>query len=565
MDRSPETAADGGLVSPTRRELLAGAAKAGTLVSGAVLLGACGGSSAPSSTGGGASGASSTSSGPHGVTELPGGTPKRGGTFTVGVLSGGQEENLFPGTSVGTPDFVRDYNLYNLLFYLGPNVTPLIPGLALSAESSKDAKTWTFRLRDGVTWHDGKPFTAADVAYNFQSVWSNPSLNYSSGFLAGLVDLKAVRQDGKLTVHVPLNTPVAQFPTLFAYFDFPVVQQGATVKSTARHPVGTGPFTYQSLTPGSHSVFTANKDYWESGKPYVDQLVVDSSFTDTNALFSALLAGKINLFPSLPLVTARQQLTAKQVQILESPVAAQSYMFAMRVDKGPFADNRARTAMKLLVDRQAMIDGAWAGFGDVADDLLAPNTQYYAADLKRDRDLDQAKSLLQKAGLAGATITLPTCNFLPGMVESSTILAQQAAEAGLKINVDVRSAATYFTPAGGFLTRPFGYEVDQPVGSLLVAYRSEYTPDAPYPDTHWGSQPGGAAAQRLISKAIGATNPAQAASLWRQCQLQQFHEGGYLVWGNLPYVDAAASNVRGLKAGAGFSYNNWRLQDGWLA
>jgi peptide/nickel transport system substrate-binding protein len=108
------------------------------------------------------------------------------------------------------------------------------------------------------------------------------------------------------------------------------VQQGATVKSTARNPVGTGPFRCQSLTPGSHSVFTASKDYWESGKPYVDQLVVDSSFTDTNALFSALLAGKINLFPSAAEVTARQQLTAKQVQILESPVAAQSYMFAMR-------------------------------------------------------------------------------------------------------------------------------------------------------------------------------------------------------------------------------------------
>ena len=136
MDRSPETAADGGLVSPTRRELLAGAARAGALVSGAVLLGACGGSPAPSGTGGSASGGSSTSSGPHGVTELPGGTPRRGGTFTVGVLSGGQEENLFPGTPVGTPDFVRDYNLYNLLFYLGPNVTSLIPGLALSAESS---------------------------------------------------------------------------------------------------------------------------------------------------------------------------------------------------------------------------------------------------------------------------------------------------------------------------------------------------------------------------------------------------------------------------------------------
>ena len=166
--------------------------------------------------------------------------------------------------------------------------------------------------------------------------------------------------------------------------------------------------------------------------------------------------------------------------------------------------------------------------------------------------------------VGGATVTLPTCDFLPGMVESSAILAQQAAEAGLHINVDVRSAATYFTPAGGFLTRPFGCQAGQPAGSLLTAYRSGYTPHAPYPDTHWGSQPGGAAAQRLIAQAIAATDPAQAAALWRRCQQQQFDEGGCLVWGNLPYVDAAANNVRGLTAGAGFSFNNWRLQDGWL-
>ncbi|HEX9482411.1 MAG TPA: hypothetical protein VF927_09950, partial [Solirubrobacteraceae bacterium] len=127
------------------------------------------------------------------------------------------------------------------------------------------------------------------------------------------------------------------------------------------------------------------------------------------------------------------------------------------------------------------------------------------------------------------------------------------------------SAATYFTPAGGFLTRPFGYEVDQPVGSLLSAYLSEYTLGSPYPDTHWGKQPQGAAAEKLISEAIAATEPAKAKELWHECQKAQFDEGGYLVWGNLPYVDAAANNVRGLTAGAGFSYNNWRLQDGWLA
>jgi len=544
---------DGGL---TRRSLLEGAAGVGLAVGSAGLLAACGSSSS----------SSGTTSTPAGALEaLPGGTPKKGGTLTVGVISGGQEENLFPGTSVGTPDFVRDYTLYNLLFYLGPKVTPLIPGLALSAEPNKDATVWTFKLRPGVLWHDGKPFTADDVVYNFQAVWSNAELNFSAGFLAGLVNFKAVRKRDTLTVEVPLNVPVAEFPTIFAYFDFPVVQNGATAKTAAKKPIGTGPFKYSSFTPGSQSVFEANPDYWESGKPYVEKLVVDSSFTDNNSIFNALLSGQVDLFPSLPLVTARQQVSSKQVQILASPFAAESYMFAMRVDKGQFVDNRVREAFKLLVDRQAMIDGAWAGFGTPAYDLLAPGTQYYLSELKRTQDVEKARSLFKAAGVLGNTFTLPTTNFLPGMVESSTILAEQAAAAGVKVTVNNESAATYFTPAGGFLSRDFGYEVDQPVGSLLSAYLSEYTLTAPYPDTHWGKQTGGAAKQKLISEAVAATDPAKAAELWHECQMQQYNEGGYLVWGNVPYVDAAANNVRGLTAGAGFSYNNWRLQDGWLA
>jgi peptide/nickel transport system substrate-binding protein len=543
----------------TRRSAITGAAQVGMALTGAGLLASCGSSNSSSS-------ANSSSAGPAGaLTALPGGTPKKGGTFTVGVISGGQEENLFPGTAVGTPDFVRDYTLYNLLFYLGERITPLVPGLALSAEPNKDATVWTFKLRDGVTWHDGKPFGADDVVYNFRALWSSATANFSSGFLTGLVDFKRVRKLDRLTVEVPLNMAAAQFPTIFAYFDFPVVQNGATPKSTAKNPVGTGPFKYVSFSPGSQSVFEANPDYWESGKPYVDKLVVDSSFTDNNAIFNALLSGKINLFPTLPLVTAREQLSSKQVQILASSFAAESYMFLMRVDKGHFADNRVRQAFKLLVDRQAMIDGAWAGFGTPAYDLLAPGTQYYASDLKVTQDVEKAKSLFKAAGVLGETFVLPTSDFLPGMVESSTILAQQAAAAGVKVVVNTTSAATYFTPAGGFLTRDFGMEVDQPVGSLLVAYLSEYTLGSPYPDTHWGKQAGGAADEKLISRAVGATDPTQAAALWRQCQLQQFDQGGYLVWGNLPYVDAASNNVRGLTAGAGFSYNNWRLQDGWLA
>ena len=93
------------------------------------------------------------------------------------------------------------------------------------------------------------------------------------------------------------------------------------------------------------------------------------------------------------------------MQILQSASASNTYAFGMRVDEGPFADNRIRQAFKLFTDRQALIDGALAGFGTVGNDLQGPNTQYFASDLKSEYDPDKAKSLFQAAGRRGHTPT----------------------------------------------------------------------------------------------------------------------------------------------------------------
>ncbi len=546
--------------SLSRRGFLVGAASI-TALGGSGLLAACGGSSSggSSSSGGGTAGATAA---------LPGGTPVRGGTFTLGVLTQGSEENLFPGTAIPNPDCARDYALYDLLFYpsAGHSLYPLVPGLALSAEPNADATMWTFKLRDGVTWHDGKDFTANDVVYNIKTLWSDSAKNYSSSFLTGLVDFKGVKAVDKLTVEVPLQIPSAQFPTIFAWFNFGVLQEGATPASTAKNPVGTGPFKFQSFTPGQKSVFVRNENYWQEGKPYVDTLVIDSSFTDNNAMLNALLSKQINLLASPALQQVRQQLSSKQVQILQSPSASNTYAFGMRVDEGPFADNRIRQAFKLMTNRQELIDGALAGFGTVGNDLQGPNTQFFDTSLKSEYDPDKAKALFKQAGVAGTTYTLPTANVLPGMIESSTIWAQQAKAAGINISLKVLQPGNYWTTAGGAYTRPFCLQIAQALPSLTGQYRSLIQFNAPYWDTHWGQQkPDGKAATDLILSAEAATDESKAADLWHQVQSAQHNEGGYVVWGWLPYIDFAASNVHGLKASSAFNFNNWRFQDGWIA
>jgi peptide/nickel transport system substrate-binding protein len=551
----------------TRRRAL----QVGAAVAGAGLIAACGSSGSGSSSPAGSGSSSTAVAGlPGAVAELPGGAPKKGGTLTMGVLTAGSAENLWPGTASVLPDWAHQYNLYNFLLYPGVNMSPLVPGLATSWESNADATVWTFHLRSGVKWHDGTPFSAKDAVYNFQ-LWTNPKANYSAAFLTGIVNTHGVKARDNLTVEVPLLRPIAQFPTILAWFNFGLVKAGTTAKDAAEHPIGTGAFKYVSFTPGQQSVYVANPDYWEEGKPYVDKLVIDSSFTDYNSITNAMANGSINLYPGPPFLTLREQLASKSLQVLQAPVASQNWMFGMRVDKGPFADNRVREAFKLLVNRQEIINGAWSGVGEVSADLMGvPGVPYYLSSAKPTVDVEKAKSLFKAAGVAGSTFTWPVADVFPGVVEATTLLAQQAPAAGITVKVDTVSAATYFTPAGGAYTRPAGINIWQPACSLMVDYLSALTANAPYRDTWWGHQAGGngvptgTSAEKLITQAMAETDATKAADLWKECQQQQIDYGGYVIYGNQPYVDAAANNIRGLKAGAGLNFNNMRLQDGWI-
>src|SRR5713226_9363654 len=242
----------------SRRDVLKGALAGGALVAGGALLAACGPGSSTTTAGASPS-------------------PKKGGNMRVAILGGSPSDTLDANGEVVQPDAIRVMALYNSLVRLDTNAK-VVMDLADSIVPNADASSWTIHLKKGITFHNGKDLTADDVIFTFRRI-ANPASPMVGATGLASVDLNALKAVDPLTVLVPMKTPYASFPEqISAAYNFGVVPVGYDPKN----PVGTGPFKYQSFTPGQQSVFVRNENYFKTGLPHLDQLtIIDSFASDT--------------------------------------------------------------------------------------------------------------------------------------------------------------------------------------------------------------------------------------------------------------------------------------------
>lgn len=514
------------------------------MVGGGLLLAACSNGIDQSSTGTSTAAVPALHPGPP-----SGGTPKRGGRLRVGVIGVGTAETLNPAKAASWPDWPRTHALYDGLFQTVPG--GVAPYLAESAEPNADATRWVFRLRRGVTWHDGKPFTADDVMYTV-GLWAGDKHNFAA-VAKSIIDLKNVRKIDAHTVEFPMNFGVAEFPSITANFNAFVMQDGWT---SGNAPVGTGPFEYVSFTPGSTSTFRANKNYWQQGKPYVDELVFNSSFRDDKARLNALRSGVVDIVTDLSYDMAATVQSDPSVVI--GNAAGMSFQsFVMHVDQAPFNDVRVRQALRYIVDRPAMVQHTLNGYGSVGNDLVGKTLPYFAADLTRERNLDKAKSLLAAAGKKDLQITLATSSAQAGFVPAATLFAQQAKDAGVQVSVKNIDPGQWYSVRG---QEPFAMTSWSGTPSLSFFYTTALTTGAPFNMSRWS----GADGDRLLREALAETDKAKAEQKWHAVQQQQFDEGGYIVFANRNYVDAYSPKVRGVQTDSTGSTNDYTYSGAWL-
>ena len=226
--------------------------------------------------------------------------PKRGGTFRLGV-AGGSAKDFIDGQYIITePDIARLLTGWETLVVFDSQFRLKFDGLAEEITPNKKADVWTIRVRPGIEFHNGKTLTSADVRYSLQRFVNKKLALGGQAFLPTL-DPTRIKLLDKRTVRVTLTHPDATILDSLAQYTAGIVPvgYGSAGYGKAKPNVGTGPFKLTSFTPGQQSAHARNPNYWRSGQPYFDQVVI-IDFPDDTARVNALLIGQIDAMTQVP-------------------------------------------------------------------------------------------------------------------------------------------------------------------------------------------------------------------------------------------------------------------------
>jgi peptide/nickel transport system substrate-binding protein len=517
--------------SVTRRELIGHAARGGIVAAGAsTLLSACGSGSSSSPT------VATTNA-----------KARRGGTLTVGLTGGSSSDTLDPNKLTTNPDFARTASLYDGMAWGQANGQP---GLRVAEEMTplnKDASRWAIRLRKDVRFHDGRVATADDLIYSTRRCLT-PTPGVSASVLNGL-RLKDLRKMDTRTVELTFDHP---YTTLIAAIGGTSNIYLLPENFDPKHPIGTGPFKFESFTPGQRSVFTRWDEYWNQPEPYVDELVL-VDYSDQTSQINALLSGQVDAVNQLS-ADVLATVTGGGKKALISPGGGYN-PFTMRVDQAPFTDVNVRRAFQLIVDRPKMLEVVFAGHGVIGNDIWGIwDPEYDHALPQRVQDIEQAKHLLKAAGRENMTIELVTGDIAQGVIESAQVFAQQAAQAGVTVHLRQITPTEYFGP--NYLKWTFAQDFWYSAPYLAQVPLSSLA-NSPYNETHFDNPRFNA----LFAQANATTDKTLQTEIVHEMQTIQYYQGGFIIPFFAPVIDGFSPKVQGMvPSKTGSSFNMWQFQ-----
>ena len=459
--------------------------------------------------------------------------PKKGGSFKMGNGHGSTTDTLDPATwENGFTINIGTGILGDQLCAIDQN-NEVVPSLAESFEPSNGAATWVYKLRKGVTFHNGKSLTADDVVANFNYHRKESS---KSAVKSALSIIKDVKADGPDTVVFELKSGSADFPYITSDYHLAIFPAKGSEDIDWQKGIGTGAFVLEDFNPGVHIKGKRNPNYFRDvWFDDVDMLTI----ADVAARQNALTSGDVHYINRPDLKTVG--LIKRNPNVLvESVTGFGHYVAPMDVRAKPFDNPDVRNAVKYCFDREALLKKVLFGYGQPGnDDPIAPAIKY-ASNPKPiyKYDPDRVKFHLKKAGLTSLKIDLSASNAaFAGSVDCAVLMQAAAKKTGIDINVVREPSDGYWSNV--WMKKPWcmSYWGGRPTVDWMMT--TAYKGGADWNDTFWKND----RFDELLGKARAETDQAKRAAMYAEMQQILHDDGGIIVLMFNDWVSVSSKKV----------------------
>ena len=475
-------------------------------------------------------------------------TPKKGGRFRMGLTGGATSDDLDPATTLDSYMINVNFGqLRNCLTEIAPDGS-LIGELAESWEPSADAATWTFTLRQGVEFHNGKTMDSTDVMNSINHHRGEDTKSAAKGIISPIEDVKT---DGKDKVVFSLNGGSADFPYLMSDYHLgvcPAKDDGIDWESGT----GTGGYVLDSFEPGVRTLTKRNPNYWKEGHAHFDE--VETLFiADVTARTAALQTGEIDAMSGVDLKTVHLLKRGGGINVVPT-TGNQHVTLPMLTDTAPFDNNDLRLALKYSLDREHWLKVILKGYGGLGNDHpIGPANQFRATEEElpqRAYDVDKAKFHLKKAGHDSINLKLHLGNTaFEGAIDAGVLMSETARAAGINIEVVREPEDGYWSNV--WLKKPWSgsYWGGRPTEDWM--FSQVYAAGVDWNETKWSHEK----FNKLLVEARAELDETKRRNMYVEMQRIVRDEGGSVIPLFNAYVQALSDKIATPEKWG----NNWGL------
>ena len=481
---------------------------------------------------------------------------KRGGTLRLG-LSGANTSDSWDGRTHS--DHFMIHMGHGTVFDCLTEISAsgeLIGELAESWEASADAKTWTFNLRKGVKFHNGKSFGADDVVESLNMHTAEGAKSAAKPIVAAISEMKKL---GEHQIQFVLEAGNADFPFLLSDYHIMMFPAGMVDEAIAKG-IGTGLYRVVSFDPGVRCVLTRVDSHYKDGHAGWFDDIEAIAINDSSARMNALMTGQVDAVSKVDFKTEPLMRANPNVNIFEV-TGNMHYTFPMLTNQAPFDDINVRKALKYSLNRQEMVDKILQGHGAAGNDHpIGPANQYLAKDIPQlELDIDKAKFHLKAAGLTELNLDMSASSAaFNGAVDGAQLYQASAKAAGININVVQEPADGYWSNV--WLKK--GWCASYWSGRVTEdwMFSTSWASGVPWNDSHWEN----ARFQELLISARAELDSDKRREQYGEMQMLASAEGGVIIPMFANFVDAASSKLaHGPDIGNVWMMDSSRLTERW--